>query len=41
MGQAIQEEWEALQPAELQRALDNLPRRCQIVIEAKEGAICY
>lgn len=41
MAQAIQEEWDVLRPAEFQRALDSMPRRCQMVIEAKGGAISY
>lgn len=41
MAQAIQEEWDALRPAEFQRALDSMPRRCQMVIEAKGGVISY
>lgn len=41
MTDAINEEWENLQPADFQAAIDSMPRRVQLVIEAEDGAIRY
>lgn len=41
MTDAINEEWENLQPADFQAAIDNMPRRVQLVIQAEGRAIRY
>ena len=41
MTDAINEEWENLQPADFQAAIDSMPRRVQLVIQAEGGAIRY
>lgn len=41
MADAISEEWEYLQPEDFQAAIDSMPRRVQLVIEAAGGPIRY
>lgn len=41
MADAISEEWEYLQPEAFQAAIDSMPRRVQLVIEAAGGPIRY
>lgn len=41
MSSAIEEEWDILQPEGHQAAIDSMPRRVQLVIEAAGGPIRY
>lgn len=41
MADAISEEWEILQPEDFQAAINSMPRRVQLAIEAAGGPIRY
>ena len=41
MEEAIQKEWDRLTPLDYEKAIDSMPRRCEVVILAEGGSIDY